>query len=199
MKAVREGITLHHGLISTEHKAAAALYWQAFGGKLGRVMGPEPLALNFVERVIAPGFALGARDRFGALVGVIGFRTQHGSFVGGGWPDLRACYGPVGGAWRAGCLRLLAHDLPPGTMMVDGIAVHRDARGQGVGTALIEELTRLAQSLGYRALCLEVVDENLRARALYERLGFAPIGVRRSMLTRMAFTFHRVHILSRAL
>ena len=28
------------------------LYWQAFGGKLGRVLGPDARALAFLERVI---------------------------------------------------------------------------------------------------------------------------------------------------
>lgn len=31
---------------------AARLYWQAFGGKLGRVLGPDALALRFLDRVI---------------------------------------------------------------------------------------------------------------------------------------------------
>ena len=32
---------------------AAALYWEAFGEKLGRVMGPAPRATRFIARSIA--------------------------------------------------------------------------------------------------------------------------------------------------
>lgn len=192
-------ITYHHGLCPDQRARAAQLYWQAFGGKLGRVMGPQIRALDFIERVIAVQFALSARDARGGLVGVIGFRTPLGSFVGGGRQDLRASYGRFGGLWRAGCLRALAQDIEPGTMMVDGLAVSPDARGQGVGSELIETLCSYAQSQGYRALCLEVVEENLRARALYDRLGFVVTGQRHSAFTRLAFDFHRVYEMRRAL
>jgi ribosomal protein S18 acetylase RimI-like enzyme len=193
------GITYHHGLRPDQRARAAQLYWNAFAGKLGRVMGPQRRALDFIERVIAPQFAVAARDTQGRLIGVIGFRTPLGSFVGGGTGDLRASYGRIGGLWRAGCLRALAQDLEPGTMMVDGLAVCRDARGQGIGTALVETLCRYSQSQGYSALCLEVVEENLRARALYHRLGFVETGQRNSAFTRFAFNFHRVHEMRRAL
>ncbi|WP_295534904.1 GNAT family N-acetyltransferase [uncultured Thioclava sp.] len=192
-------ITYHHGLRPDQRARAAGLYWQAFGGKLGRVMGPQPRALDFIERVIAPQFAIAACDPHGQVIGVIGFRTPHGSFVGGGLPDLRASYGRIGGLWRAGCLRFLAQDLEAGTVMVDGIAVSADLRGHGIGTELIETLSSYAQSQGYRALCLEVVEENLRARALYHRLGFMVTGQRHSAFTRFAFNFHRVHEMRRAL
>ena len=192
-------ITYHHGLDPDQRARAAQLYWQAFGGKLGRVMRPQTRALDFITRVIAPQFALSARNARGELVGVIGFRTPFGSFVGGGPRDLRASYGRMGGLWRAGCLRALAQDLEPGTMMVDGLAVCPEARGQGVGTELIESLSSYAQSQGYSALCLEVVADNMRARALYDRLGFVATGQRHSIFTRLAFDFHCVHEMRRAL
>ncbi|WP_417807340.1 GNAT family N-acetyltransferase [Thioclava sp.] len=192
-------ITYHHGLRPDQRARAAQLYWQAFGGKLGRVMRPQTRALDFIERVIAPQFAITAQNSQGELIGVIGFRTPIGSFVGGGEHDLRASYGRIGGLWRAACLRVLGQDLEPRTMMVDGIAVSAELRGQGVGTELIETLCSYAQSQGYRALCLEVVADNMRARALYERLGFVATGQRHSIFTRLAFDFHRVHEMRRAL
>lgn len=46
-------------------------------------------------------------------------------------------------------------------------------RGQGIGTALIQLLTRLAQQLGQGGVEIGVSADNERAMTLYERLGFA--------------------------
>ncbi|OOY03940.1 hypothetical protein BMI87_15525 [Thioclava sp. F28-4] len=192
-------MSIRHGLAREHRTAAAGLYWQAFGGKLGRVMGPEPRALGFIADVIDPSHALSALDGNGTLVGVVGFRTHRGSFVGGSWSDLHNHYGRSGGLWRGACLHLLAHDLPAGGMMVDGIAVRPELRGAGIGRALIEALSHEARRRGYAALCLDVIDENLRARALYQRLGFEVTGRRTSRLTRLVFDFRSVQLMRRAL
>lgn len=192
-------IALRHGLAGEHRAEAARLYWQAFGSKLGRVMGPEPKALRFIARVIEVSHVISAIDESGELIGVVGFRTPRGSFVGGCWDDLVAIYGRAGALWRAACLHLLAHDLAPKVMMVDGIAVRPDRRGTGVGAALIESLVAEARDRGYDALCLDVIDENLRARALYQRLGFEVTGRRSSALTRIVFDFRSVQVMRRRL
>jgi ribosomal protein S18 acetylase RimI-like enzyme len=48
-----------------------------------------------------------------------------------------------------------------------------DERGQGHGTALVEAALEVARERGCRRVELDVQDDNPRARALYERLGFA--------------------------
>jgi len=56
-----------------------------------------------------------------------------------------------------------------------GIMVHRDWRGRGVGSALLEDA--LARSRGkFEIVRLAVFVNNPRARALYERFGFVPYG-----------------------
>lgn len=69
------------------------LYWQAFGGKLGRVMGPERLALRFLTRVLRGDHAIVALDAKGVLLGMAGFKTPAGSFAGGEMADVLAIYG----------------------------------------------------------------------------------------------------------
>ena len=54
------------------------------------------------------------------------------------------------------------------------IAVAPGFRGRGIGTALIEELIAEAGSTG-RSVSIHVEMQN-PARALYERLGFIPVG-----------------------
>ena len=56
------------------------------------------------------------------------------------------------------------------------MAVVPDARGRGVGGALLSACLDHARSRGWRALSLSVEDGNTAARALYERHGFRVTG-----------------------
>jgi ribosomal protein S18 acetylase RimI-like enzyme len=56
------------------------------------------------------------------------------------------------------------------------IGVCDDARGQGIGRALLQALIGLAQSQEYPALSLSV-DRNNPACHLYERVGFRDAGI----------------------
>ena len=192
-------VRLLQGLTAAQRAEAAALYWQAFGAKLGRVMGPEVKAMAFIERVIDPAHMIAAVDARGHVLGVIGFRTLEGSFVGGDRADLRAVYGRFGAFWRGLALQLLAQDLAQGTLCVDGFAVTGPMRGRGLGAALLEALCAEAQARGYRVLRLDVVDENLRAKALYHRLGFAVTGRAERWLTAAIFGYRTAVAMERPL
>jgi ribosomal-protein-alanine acetyltransferase len=61
---------------------------------------------------------------------------------------------------------------------VQTIAVVDEARGRGIGRALLAELLIEAERRGVRELFLEVRADNPVARALYESVGFGEIGVR---------------------
>jgi ribosomal protein S18 acetylase RimI-like enzyme len=55
-----------------------------------------------------------------------------------------------------------------------GMGVLPNARGSGVARALLQDLIARAVSAGQSGVELEVFAQNARARALYERQGFAP-------------------------
>ncbi|MFQ6551283.1 GNAT family N-acetyltransferase [Aestuariibius insulae] len=164
------------GFDETERPAVAKLYWGAFGGKLGRVLGPKRLALKFIVDNLRPDHALVARSEAGQMLGVVGFKTYEGALVGGGFHDLRRVYGILGATWRAAILMLLERDTDNERFLLDGLFVSPQARGQGIGTALLNAICQEALSRGYRKLRLDVIDSNPRARALYEREGFEPKG-----------------------
>lgn len=153
---------------------AVALYWQAFGAKLGRVLGPEARAHRYLADVIDPSHVLAARSGDGSLLGIAGFKTAKGAFADGGFADLARHYG-AGAVWRASVLWLLSREVDNRRFLIDGICVARDARGQGVGTQLLSALADAARRRGFAEMRLEVTDTNLRARALYERAGFRAI------------------------
>lgn len=173
---VREGL-------AEEHRAeAAALFWEAFEGKLGRALGPRRKAVRWLTRAIAPRHAVSA-VRDGELVGVAGFKTGNGGLVAGGFGSLLLTYGP-GAFHRSLLLSRFDRPVEPGVVMVDGIFVREGSRGYGVGTRLLMALEQIARRHGAHALRLEVVEGNERARDLYERRGFREIGRRgRGLLT----------------
>jgi ribosomal-protein-alanine N-acetyltransferase len=62
---------------------------------------------------------------------------------------------------------------------IQTIGVHPGLRGQGVGARLMITLLREARRRKAHSCGLEVRTENHAAQALYGRLGFATIGIRR--------------------
>lgn len=160
------------GFTEAERSTVAALYWEAFGAKLSLGLGPDARALAFLERVSDPDYALCARNAQGALLGVAGFKTKEGALIGGELGDLYHVYGAFGTLWRAALLSLLERNLEPRSLLMDGIFVTQQARGLGIGTALLQAIKDEAAAQGCTEVRLDVIDTNPRARGLYEREGF---------------------------
>lgn len=191
-------VTILRGLPEEHRAAAAALYWQAFGDKLGRVMGPEPRALDYLRRVIRADHALAAMEG-DRLLGFAGFKSPRGGFADGGWAEMRPVYGVPGAGWRLALLSALSRQVDNERFLVDGICVMPERRGEGIGAQLVAALCAEAARRGYPAVRLEVIDRNTRARALYERLGFRVVAEEELGLLRLAFGFRRTATMVREL
>lgn len=57
-----------------------------------------------------------------------------------------------------------------------GIAIFEEFTGRGLGTIMLEKLLAEAKKAGYEQMELTVYAENIRARRLYEKLGFIECG-----------------------
>ncbi len=180
---------IDRGFDPSDRPAIAALYWEAFGPKLGRALGPRAKALRFLAAVLSPDHAFCARDEDGSLLGVAGFKTHEGSLVGGDLADMTRVYGRLGALWRMGLLALLSRDTENVRFLMDGLFVAPEARGRGVGTRLLQAIADEARARGFREVRLDVVDENLRARALYERQGYRAVAKHSTGLLRLVFGF----------
>lgn len=170
------GVRIGRAFSDAERPRAAALFWEAFAAKLAVPLGPEPRALRYLAAAFQPGRALCARDGRGKLVGLAGVHVSAGGLVGGTISDLAAVYGWAGALWRGPLLDLLERRPPAGTLLMEGLVVDPDLRGQGIGTALLSAVVAEAEALGLDVVRLDVVEGNDRARALYRRHGFEPVG-----------------------
>ncbi|MEM7613494.1 MAG: GNAT family N-acetyltransferase [Pseudomonadota bacterium] len=168
-------LTLTDGFRPDQRGTATALFWEAFRGKLAPILRPEDKALRFLNRVADPSHTISATSG-DTLLGIAGYKTTQGAFIGGELSDLTAIYGRLGGLWRGLALTVLERNVAAGTLLMDGIMVGKDARGQGVGTALLDAIKAKARTLGCTSVRLDVIDTNPRARALYERQGFVAEG-----------------------
>ena len=60
---------------------------------------------------------------------------------------------------------------------ISRVGVRADMRSQGIGSALVEAAEDLIRMRGYTRVGLGVGIDNVRARRLYERLGYSDIGL----------------------
>lgn len=164
------------GFPTAQTQHIAALYWQAFRGKLGKILSPENKAHSLIASILDPSHAISAVDRDGRVLGVAGFKTDNGAFVDGSFGDMRAVYGFWGAAWRGVLLGALERKPEPGLLLMDGIFVAPEARGKGVGTALLDAIEATAAQRGCVGVRLDVIDTNPKAAALYRRKGFVEVG-----------------------
>jgi GNAT superfamily N-acetyltransferase len=73
-----------------------------------------------------------------------------------------------------------AHETTPSSfsderaMELSAVVVRQEHRGGGVGRALTEAAARFARDRGIPRLILKVFDQNHRARAFWEAVGFSP-------------------------
>lgn len=181
-----------HGLPEAYRAAAAELYWQAFGGKLGAVMGPPARAQTYLRRVMQLENCIAAMQD-NSLLGIVGLHGPNGSFAGGTARDFGAVYGRLRGLWRlAAMVAIGGPEAEETTLSIDGFSVQAEARGQGIGAALLGAAIAHAQAQGFSALQLDVVGSNWRARAFYLRHGFAVHSMRKTGPLGWIFGFDQV-------
>jgi len=192
-------MNIQRGLPQGQRAVAAALYWLAFGGKLGPILGPDARAMAYLDLVLRLDHCLAATGAQGDVLGIVGLHSDHGGLAGGSLADLRRIYGRFGALWRwAMLIRVGGADAGPHALMIDGFSVRPDARGQGVGSALLTAAIAHAQAAGYRQIVLDVASANWRARAFYAAHGFTPQGRRSIWPLGAVFGFSHVIRMGRA-
>lgn len=167
-------------LAESHREQAGLIYYEAFRRKLQPLVGTPAKAIPLLTATLNLDMTMGALVD-GALLGVAGLHSQDGIYSHVVLRESIAALGPARGlyAWVALNLFSIGAGCPAGELRVAALAVDAAARGQGVGSRLLEAVFDKAQREDYRAVRLEVVDTNTGARRLYERLGFALVKTHR--------------------
>jgi len=76
----------------------------------------------------------------------------------------------------AGVIRSVMDPGQPDTAHLISMWVAPEARGHGIGGALVDAVADWARSQGLKQLVLDVIEDNEPAIALYRRKGFKPTG-----------------------
>ncbi|MFI6815943.1 GNAT family N-acetyltransferase [Nonomuraea sp. NPDC050328] len=189
-------VTVRRGLPYGAERRAAELYWDAFGRKLGPALNPPGKAVPLIAAHLNADRAVCALLD-GRLVGLAGYQLDGRSFTGGSAGDVLRAYGHLRGLHRLLILALFDRSPAPGQLVMDGLAVHAEARGRGIGSLLIEEVAALAAEQGCREIRLDVIDTNPRARALYERRGFTAVRTEHTPYLRRLLGFGAVTTMRR--
>ncbi|MFF4443313.1 GNAT family N-acetyltransferase [Streptomyces sp. NPDC001502] len=186
-----ESVEVRRGLPEGAAARVAELYWEAFGGKLGRALGPAEAGRRFIAGHLHPDRAVtalsggedgesGESGEGARVVGVAGYQLAGRGLVGGDAAAVRAEYGQVRGLYRVLLLALLERTPARGELVMDGIAVDPAERSRGIGGLLLREIEAIAVEQRCRRIRLDVVAENPRARELYEKHGFRAVRVQRT-------------------
>lgn len=160
------------GFGDAHREAAALLYDEAFGAKLGLAIADRAQRRRVLAAALRPSHAYVALSE-GRLLGIAGFKDAHGGFTAGlDFALLRRHLGTLPALRAIAVLALFERTPSDGLLLMDGICVDAAARGCGVGSMLLERLKARGRADGCRALRLDVIDTNAAARRLYERSGF---------------------------
>ncbi|MEV0280563.1 GNAT family N-acetyltransferase [Streptomyces sp. NPDC050610] len=162
----------HRGVPEGAERQVAALYWEAFGRKLGGALGPPAKGRAFLAAHLHRDRGVTALDGAGRVVGVAGYQLAGRALMGGSARDVLSAYGPLRGVPRLALLALLARRPAEGELVMDGICVAAAHRGAGIGSLLLREIAAVAAENDCSRIRLDVVDVNPRAQALYERHGY---------------------------
>ncbi len=159
--------------------ATAELLYEAFEQKIAHELRPDTpeQALRLIARSLDPTLGWMAVDESGSLLGVAGvaWRGRHFSLMT--YRLLAEEFGAIGALrrWLLATLERVVSRPRRHQWRIEALAVGAQARGKGIGTALLNAVIEDARQAGMRSVGLEVVDVNDRALQLYERVGFRSV------------------------
>ncbi|GAA3381724.1 GNAT family N-acetyltransferase [Cryptosporangium minutisporangium] len=192
------GLVYRRGVPPGSEQVVAALYWEAFGRKLGPALDPPDAGRAFIAAHLNPDRGVTAIAD-GTVVGVAGYQLGGRALTGGGAADVLSAYGVLRGLRRLAILALFERTPEPGELVMDGIAVDAQHRGNGIGSRLLTEITAIAAENACRRIRLDVIDTNPGARVLYERHGFVAKRTEQTPYLRRLLGFGAVTTMHRAL
>jgi ribosomal protein S18 acetylase RimI-like enzyme len=161
-------ITTAIGFEEKDRESLADIIWSAFHAKADWIYKNDVQKEKEVMRALpVPESTIVARigDR---VVGFLIFKTSQTNQANKPLEEVMRRHRN----WRTAFLLLLAHRPERDELYIFLIAASAGARGAGVGTALLRRACDIARERGLARATLHVIEENPRAKRLYDREGF---------------------------
>ncbi len=152
--------------------AVGEILTSGFFEKFARIFGPHPERVKGILSELPPSGRVYVAELGGKVVGTLTLVTgeEKPSPL---WPVLRRHLPFARALWALLILLLLGTAAPdPDTAVIEAVAVLPEARGRGVGRALMSRALEEARRAGRRRVALYVVEGNEPAVRLYTSLGF---------------------------
>jgi ribosomal protein S18 acetylase RimI-like enzyme len=167
-------ITYTIGILQNYRTQTITLFDEAFGQKLSIAIPSQSKRRKLLHHYALLQYAIGAFDG-DVLLGIAGFHSPNGSFLTDSNITLRGLIEHLGfwGGLKAGIVLSLFERKPKdGELLLDAICVDAKARGQGIGSGLLNQIQHYAKYQGYKHIRLDVIDTNPKAKVLYQKMGF---------------------------
>jgi ribosomal protein S18 acetylase RimI-like enzyme len=163
--------------IRTEHKEdAARLYAIAFQTKFLKILGSPEEVRQLLKDGINIQRGISAISADNELLGISGFQLDNTSLTDIKFRTCVSKYGIIKGTLKYVVLAAIFYRKPDkkSQLLMDGIAVKEGNRGRGIGKQLFIELEKFSIQSKMTSIKLDVIDENPKAKKLYESIGFVP-------------------------
>jgi len=158
------------GIEETERVPTAEILYNSLSDKLIPVFGKREGGISCIASILQPKRTLLATNNR-EVVGIAGLQFNGFGYLDSSILTLRKHLGL--GIFRAMFNGwLLEHRVKKNELYMDTIAVAEDSRGLGIGGKLLKEVIAFGSSESFSCIKLSVIDTNVRAKLLYERIGF---------------------------
>ncbi|WP_053001267.1 GNAT family N-acetyltransferase [Kosmotoga pacifica] len=165
-----EDLNISFGISSEEREKVSIILYEAFSKKLNPVFGSKEKSLKVFSKYLDASHILVVRKE-SEIVGVAGLKYDNINWLKLNLFDAIREFGLSLFRVAVVGLPLVATRLK-GDLLLDVLAVSKEARGQGVGTKLLAHTIAFAKKERLKRIRLYVIDKNERAKQLYERMGF---------------------------
>jgi len=167
-------ITTQIGIPSEHKEEAIRLYAGAFASKFVKLLGSEAKIIDLFMEGINTDRAISALSENNELLGLSGFHLDGKALVDLNFKDFVKHYGLIKGSIKMVLIAVIFDRDADGEeqLLMDGIVVKEGNRGMGIGKQLFQRLEKYARENNLLSIKLDVIDENQKAKKLYEKIGF---------------------------
>ncbi len=154
---------------------ATRLYAEAFERKFLKIIGDKDEISKLFGNNVNLNRAIAAFTE-DTLLGIAGLHFDGKPFLDVQLENFHERFGYVKGSIKAIISDILFSRKPAkDELLMDGIVVSKESRGKGIGSKLFAKILEFAKEKDFKQIRLDVIDENPRAKKLYESLGFETI------------------------